>query len=76
MATVDLKKTYRSHYTAGREPEVIEVPARLFLMIDGVGDPNSNPAYADAIATLFPLAYGLRAAIKDETGIAPRGRWQ
>lgn len=70
MAAFDLKKTYREHYTAGDTPTVVEVPLRPYLMIDGQGDPNTYQAYADAVATLYPLAYGLRKAIKDTTGDA------
>lgn len=69
MASIDLKKVYREHYTARvGKPALVEVPARPFIMIDGEGDPNTSPEYADAIAALYPLAYGLRAAIKKETG--------
>lgn len=70
MTNIDLKKTYREHYRATATPSVVEVPARPFLMIDGAGDPNTSPAYIDAIQALYPLAYGLRAAIKDATGDA------
>lgn len=70
MSNVDLKKTYREHYTARRAPELVEVPPRPYLMIDGEGDPNTAPAYRDAIAALYPLAYGIRKAIKDATGVA------
>ena len=69
MASIDLKKVYREHYTARvGKPALVEVPSRPFLMIDGQGDPNTAPEYADAVAALYPLAYGLRAAIKKETG--------
>ena len=70
MASVDLKKTYREDYTAGDVPTVVDVPPRPYLMIDGSGDPNTGQAYADAVATLYPLAYGLRKAIKETTGDA------
>jgi hypothetical protein len=70
MNTVDLKRTYRDHYRAGVDPQFVEVPARPFLMVDGRGDPNSDPAYRQAVETLYPLAYGLRAAVKERTGIA------
>jgi hypothetical protein len=70
MTSVDLKRTYRDHYRAGEDPEVVEVPARPFLMVDGRGDPNAVPAYRQAVETLYPLAYGLRAAVKGRTGIA------
>jgi hypothetical protein len=69
MASIDLKKTYREHYTARvGKPALVDVPPRPYLMIDGKGDPNTSPQYADAIAALYPLAYGLRAAIKASTG--------
>ena len=70
MTSIDLKKTYRSHYRASATPEVVEVPARRFLMIDGAGDPNTSPQYVHAIEALYPLAYGLRAAVKTATGDA------
>lgn len=48
----------------------VDVPRRPYLMIDGEGDPNTSEAYQDAVAALYPLAYGLRKAIKDATDIA------
>ena len=70
MATVDLKARYRSHYTATRTPELVDVPTRVFLMIDGRGDPNTATEYREAVQTLYPLAYGIRAAVKEATGDA------
>ncbi|GAA4717926.1 GyrI-like domain-containing protein [Isoptericola chiayiensis] len=70
MTAVDLKKTYRALYSAPREPALVTVPPRPHLMVDGAGDPNAAPAYRDAIASLYPLAYALRAAIRDATGTA------
>ncbi|WP_166845808.1 GyrI-like domain-containing protein [Isoptericola sp. BMS4] len=70
MATVDLKRTYRDHYTAHTAPSLVTVPPRPHLMIDGAGDPNTAPAYTDAVTTLYPLAYALRAAVKEATGDA------
>ena len=70
MSSIDLKKTYRNHYRAKATPEVVEVPTRRFLMIDGAGDPNTSAEYANAIEALYPLAYGLRAAVKSATGDA------
>ncbi|WP_200958913.1 hypothetical protein [Nocardioides sp. Root190] len=31
-------------------------------MVDGQGDPNTSPAYAEAISALYPVAYGLKFA--------------
>ncbi len=70
MTAIDLKKTYRDHYTATDEPALVDVPPRPYLMIDGDGDPNTSEAYRNAVAALYPLAYGLRAAIKHSTGVA------
>jgi len=70
MAAIDLTKSYRAHYTATDTPALVEVPPRPYLMIDGAGDPNTSPAYADAITSLYPLAYGLRKAVAAATGDA------
>lgn len=70
MANIDLKKVYREHYRAKDEPELVELPPRPYLMIDGAGDPNTSPVYRDAVAALYPLAYGLRRALKDASGVA------
>jgi len=70
MSNVDLKKVYRAHYTAADSPGIVDVPARPYLMIDGEGDPNTSDAYRRALEALYPLAYGLRKAIKDATGLA------
>lgn len=71
MGSIDLKKVHKEHYSAtAGEPVVVDVPPRPYLMIDGTGDPNTAPAYRDAVETLYPLAYGLRAAIKRTTGDA------
>jgi hypothetical protein len=35
-----------------------------YLMIDGRGDPNTSQEYADALATLYPVAYSLKFASK------------
>jgi len=70
MANIDLKKVYKESYSARvGKPALVEVPARSFLMIDGSGNPNGGE-YVEAISTLYPIAYGLRFRIKDETGDA------
>lgn len=69
MASIDLKKIYRDEYTAKvGKPALVTVPARPFLMVDGRGNPGTSPEYVAAVETLYPLAYGIRAAIKQEFG--------
>jgi len=37
-------------------------------MVDGHGDPNTAPAYGDAMGALYPLAYRIKFAGKGELG--------
>lgn len=61
---VDLKREIAA-YTAPRGRfEVRTVPPLQYLAIDGHGDPNTSAAYADALATVYPVAYTLRAVSK------------
>ena len=61
MKTIDLKELYAPSAT---HPSIVEVPAFKFLMVDGSGDPNTTPAFQDAIQALFPLTYGIHFALK------------
>lgn len=61
---VDLRRELRGLYSATRTPAVVEVPELPFLMIDGHGDPNTAPAYAEAVAALHAVAYTVRFALK------------
>lgn len=40
-----------------------------FLMIDGVGDPNTSPAYQQAVEALYSVAYTLKFLLKQEQGM-------
>ena len=70
MTTVDLKQSLKSIYTSTTTPQLVEVPPRSYLMIDGRGDPNTSEAFIVAVPSLYTLAYGLRAALKAAKGIA------
>jgi hypothetical protein len=62
----DLKKDIPS-YTARRGTfTVVTVPPLQYLMIDGSGDPNTSPAFADALTSLYPLAYHLKFLSRNE----------
>ena len=66
--TTDLKKEIPA-YTAPRGRfVVVQVPAMQFLMVDGEGDPNTAPAYRDAVTTIYPLAYAVKAACRAALG--------
>ena len=69
MDSYDIKKALPALYAP--EPgdfHVVEVPELSFLMIDGHGDPNGSPAYAEAVEALFSLSYAVRAVAKSELG--------
>lgn len=51
-------------YRPPAEPEILDVPAMQFLMVDGAGDPNSATEYQEAIQALYGAAYGLKFMLK------------
>lgn len=65
---IDFKKTLDAYQAQRGRFRVIEVPDMGYLMIDGRGDPNTSPAFADAIAALYPVAYKLKFASKRNLG--------
>lgn len=68
MLTSDIKTERRGRYAPKRDFEIVDVPELAFLMIDGHGDPNTAPAYRDAIQALYTASYAIRAAAKAELG--------
>lgn len=65
MKKIDLKKDYRHLYRpSGKTFSIVEVPSLNFFMIDGRGDPNSAPAYREAVETLYAMSYACRFALK------------
>ncbi|WP_291761144.1 GyrI-like domain-containing protein [Cellulomonas sp. 73-145] len=56
----DLAGLYRATATPAR----VDVPQLQCLMVDGAGDPETTPAYADAVGTLYAVSYGLRFMAK------------
>jgi hypothetical protein len=65
MNTIDLKKELKQLYNcSAKKVAVVEVPELSFLRIDGSGNPNTSPEYADAVAALYSLAYTLKFMLK------------
>lgn len=65
---VDFKKSLDSYRARPGEFSIVDVPPLRYLMIDGHGDPNTAPAYADALAAIYPVAYALKFASRSELG--------
>jgi hypothetical protein len=65
MKKIDLKKELKSLYQpSAKAVALVDVPTMNYLMIDGEGDPNTSKSYAEAIETLFAVAYTVKFAVK------------
>ncbi len=67
MDKIDFKKTMKALYNppAGRFV-LVEVPPLDYVAVDGAGDPNTAPAYREAVEALYAAAYTLKFASKKE----------
>ena len=67
------------HARAGK-PSVVDMPSLRFLMVDGEGDPNGNPAFSNAVEALYAVSYCAKFSLKKQGGgafkVAPlEGLW-
>lgn len=61
MPKIDFKKDLKHLYNpSAKQFSLVEVPPMQYLMIDGAGDPNTAPAYGQAVETLYAVAYKLK----------------
>jgi hypothetical protein len=68
MTTLLKTDTVGLLYHATTTPELVQVPTLRFLAIDGHGDPNVSPAYAEAIQALYAVSYAAKFAVKRAGG--------
>ncbi|MCC9174213.1 GyrI-like domain-containing protein [Arthrobacter sp. zg-Y179] len=67
MEKFDLKRSYPELYAPrGGDFTLVDVPIMHYLAVDGHGDPNTSPEYTRALECLYPVAYSLKFASKDE----------
>lgn len=64
----DFKKTLDAYQARRGRFRIVDVPALHYLMIDGHGDPNTSPAFAEAVEALYPVAYKLKFTSKRDHG--------
>jgi hypothetical protein len=65
MDKIDLRKTFKTLYQpSAKAVAEVDVPAFDYLMIDGAGDPNTTPAYVQAVEALFAVSYAAKFALK------------
>lgn len=63
---VDVKASLDSYRAPRGEFRILDLPDMQYLMIDGHGDPNTDPAYTEALSALYPVAYKLKFLSKRE----------
>jgi hypothetical protein len=65
MKKIDLKKELKAYYHATSKAVVqVDVPAFRFLMVDGIGDPNTSKSYSEAIEALYSVSYTAKFILK------------
>ncbi|MEE2039265.1 GyrI-like domain-containing protein [Nocardiopsis sp. CT-R113] len=64
----DFKKTLDAYQAKRDRFRIAEIPDLQYLMVDGHGDPNTSPAFAEAVEALYPVAYKLKFASKQDLG--------
>ncbi len=70
MTKIDLKQELQHLYKPSvKQPEIVDVPAMNFMMIDGAGDPNVSQPFVDAVQALNSAAFTLKFAVKKQRGI-------
>ncbi len=65
---LDFKKEYKALFSPSPgKPEMIEVPAFKYIMIDGRGNPNNNPEFEAKVAVLYGLSYTIKFMFKKDS---------
>jgi DNA-binding PadR family transcriptional regulator len=81
MDKIDFKKELKELYAPkNKDWEFVDVPTMNFLKIDGAGNPNTSPAYKEAVEALFSVSYTIKFMSKRQLdkdyGVAPlEGLW-
>ena len=69
MDKYDYMKELGSLYkVSSKECSSVDVPSMSFLMIDGMGDPNTSVEFASACEALFAVSYSVKFFVKKELG--------
>jgi len=68
MTKIDFKTTLDSYQAKRGQYRILTVPKLQYLMVDGHGDPNTSQEFTDAVEALYPVAYKLKFASKNELG--------
>ena len=67
MPKTQNKKEFKPLYNpSSRDFAIVVVPPMQFLMVDGHGDPNSEPTYQEALEAIYAVSYALKFVSKKE----------
>ncbi|MER7013760.1 GyrI-like domain-containing protein [Saccharopolyspora sp. NPDC000359] len=65
---VDFRRNLDAYRAERGRFRVLDVPDMQYLVVDGHGDPNTSPDFAAAVESLYPVAYKLKFASKQDLG--------
>lgn len=67
---IDLWSEHKEIFSpSARQPQLVKVPPLTYLRVDGEGDPNTAPAFRQAIGALYGLAFTLKFSLKKSKGL-------
>lgn len=66
MAVLTKPKPADLYRASPARPEIVDVPAQVFAMVDGEGNPDTSQEFHDAIQALYAAAYGMKFALKKQ----------
>jgi hypothetical protein len=66
VSKIDFKTDLKNLYNPPAQFTVVDVPPMQYLMVDGMGNPNTAPAYTHAVEALYAVAYKLKFMSKSE----------
>jgi hypothetical protein len=65
MKKIDYKKELKEHYNPSKKaPELVTIPERNFIMIDGLGNPNTSSEFQNSVEALYSVSYNLKFMVK------------
>jgi len=59
MDKIDYKKSEKYLYLP-KGPAIVQVPEMVFFAVEGQGDPNTSPAYQEAMEILYGLSFTVK----------------
>jgi hypothetical protein len=70
VGQLDLSKVLQELYKpSAKLVTEVNIPALNYFMLDGQGDPNTSPAFPQAIEALYGMSYTLKFGLKKSAGL-------